>query len=240
MRSMVARIGTGPVLCCGNGDRVIIVDAATLGEAWLRTSERILEHGADATYDGLAIKEIELMTLTVAAPDPDDPVIRERGDPQWSAWMHANFFTPAPVPELGHARSYASRLFDYAGTGRDQLAWVVERLRTDPASRSATITTFEPLLDTSYIPCVSLLDFWAPAGSLELVVYAHSLDFGKKAYGNLVELARLQQLVAEELALPVGRLTVLCKSAHLYEPEWDLMAGLVAHGAWLQPDAGTR
>ena len=49
-----------------------------------------------------------------------------------------------------------------------------------------------------------MLDFWAPDGALELVVYAHSLDFGKKAYGNLVELARLQEQVAGELGLPVG------------------------------------
>jgi len=230
---MVARIGSTAALCFRNGDGVIIVRALTLGEAWLRTSERILEDGSDATYDGLAIKEIEQLTLTVAEPDPEDPVIGELGDPDWSAWMHANFFVPEPVPELGHARSYASRLFDYAGTGCDQLAWVVERLRDDPASRSATITTFEPLLDTSYIPCVSLLDFWAPSGNLELVVYAHSLDFGKKAYGNLVELARLQQLVAGELGLAVGPLTVLCKSAHVYEPEWDLMAGLVTRSASL-------
>jgi thymidylate synthase len=63
---------------------------------------------------------------------------------------------------------------------------------------------------------------------LELVVYAHSLDFGKKAYGNLVELARLQEAVARELGLPVGQLTVLVKSAHVYEPEWVLMGGLAA------------
>ena len=73
---------------------------------------------------------------------------------------------------------------------------MIERLRADPETRSATITTFQPLADTSYIPCVSLLDFWRRGGALELVVYAHSLDFGKKAYGNLVELARLQHEVA--------------------------------------------
>ena len=150
--------------------------------------------------------------------------------------MHENFFSPENVPELGNARSYAARLFDYEGSGRDQLAWVVERLRDDPESRSATITTFEPLLDTTYIPCVSMLDFWAPAGRLELVVYAHSLDFGKKAYGNLVELARLQQLVAGELGLPVGSLTIYVKSAHVYEPEWALMAGSSRRAApWLKP-----
>ena len=180
--------------------------ATTLGECWLRTSAAILEHGAEAAYDGLAIRELAHMALSVASPDPEDELIARLGDPAWSQWMHENFFSPENVPELGNARSYAARLFDYEGSGRDQLAWVVERLRADPESRSATITTFEPLLDTTYIPCVSMLDFWAPAGRLELVVYAHSLDFGKKAYGNLVELARLQQLVAGELGLPLGPL----------------------------------
>jgi thymidylate synthase len=71
-----------------------------------------------------------------------------------------------------------------------------------------------------------MLDFWRPEGALELVVYAHSLDFGKKAYGNLVELARLQEHVATELGAPLGRLTVHAKSAHVYQPEWALMAGL--------------
>ena len=46
---------------------------------------------------------------------------------------------------LGDADSYATRLFDYGRTGRDQVAWVIDRLRRDPSSRSATITTFQPL-----------------------------------------------------------------------------------------------
>jgi thymidylate synthase len=71
-----------------------------------------------------------------------------------------------------------------------------------------------------------MLDFWRPNEALDLVVYAHSLDFGKKAYGNLVELTRLQEHVAGELQVPVGRLVVHAKSAHVYEPEWALMAGL--------------
>jgi thymidylate synthase len=206
---------------------VTAVNATTLGECWLRTSAAILAHGFDATYDGLPIRELAHMALSIADPDPDDVLIARHGDPAWSEWMHTNFFSPENVPELGNARSYAARLFDYEGSGRDQLAWVVDRLRSDGESRSATITTFEPLSDTSYIPCVSLLDFWAPAGRVELVVYAHSLDFGKKAYGNLVELARLQELVAGELGLPLGSLTIYVKSAHVYEPELSLMAALV-------------
>src|SRR3954471_7841898 len=161
-----------------------VVDARTLGEAWLEVSRRILEAGADAAYDGLATKELALVTVGALQPDPEDELIASLADPEWLDWMRRNFTEPDDVPELGGAPSYARRLRDYAG--RDQVAWVIERLRADPETRSATITTFQPLADTSYIPCVSLLDFWRAPGAVELVVYAHSLDFGKKAYGNLV------------------------------------------------------
>ena len=207
---------------------IVVVNAPTLGEGWLRTSRAILEQGALEFYDGLPTKELALLTLTVAKPASDDPLIAELGDADWLTWMHENFFVEKDVPELGDAKSYAVRLFNYGGAGRDQIAWVVERLRTDPECRSAAVTTFQPLTDTTYIPCVSLLDFWLHEEALELVVYAHSLDFGKKAYGNLVELARLQEHVAGELARPVGQLVVHAKSAHVYEPEWALMAELVS------------
>jgi thymidylate synthase len=203
---------------------VQLVQERTLGLGWLEVSRRILELGADETYDGAATKELALVTLVVGEPDPTDELIASLADPEWLAWMQRNFTEPDDVPELGNARSYAKRLRDYEG--RDQVAWVIERLRADPETRSATITTFQPLADTTYIPCVSLLDFWQSGGALELVVYAHSLDFGKKAYGNLVELARLQHEVAAAVGVPVGPLVIHAKSAHVYEPELETMRRL--------------
>jgi thymidylate synthase len=205
---------------------VELVEERTLGLGWLETCRRILAHGADETYDGIATKELALLTLAIAEPDPDDEVIAALADPDWLEWMERNFGELDDVAELGSARSYARRLRDYEG--RDQIAWVVERLRADPATRSATITTLQPLSDTSYVPCVSILDFWRVDGPLELVVYAHSLDFGKKAYGNLVELARLQHEVAEAVGVPLGRLVINAKSAHVYEPELELMRAVTA------------
>ena len=174
-------------------------------------------------YDLAPILELERVTLSVARPVSTDPIVAELGDAERLAWMHANFTDYALVSELGLARSYASRLYDYAAAGRDQVQWVIERLRADPSSRSATITTLEPLLDSTYIPCVSLLDFWIRGGRLELVVYAHSIDFGAKGYGNLVELAYLMERVGEGLKLPVGRLDFIVKSAHIYEPDVSMM-----------------
>src|SRR4029077_20932888 len=124
--------------------------------------------------------------------------------------------------------SYATRLYDYAHTGRDQIRWVMDRIAANPSTRDATVTTFQPLSDQSYIPCVSLLDFWLLDGGLQLEVYAHGIDFGTKGYANLVELAALQTRVATELGAPMGALTMTVKSAHIYETELDAMRRVVA------------
>jgi thymidylate synthase len=199
----------------------------TIGQAWLAIAADILERGRTGTYDGLPICELAMITLEVERPDPDDELIAAHADPQRLAWMRANFVDHARVAALGDADSYATRLYDYEHSGRDQIAWVIDRLRSDPRSRSASITTFQPHTDTSYIPCVSLLDFWRPDEALDLVVYAHSIDFGAKGYANLVQLAELQRHVAQELAVPVGRLTVIIKSAHVYDTELDYMRGVL-------------
>jgi thymidylate synthase len=191
-------------------------------------ADRIIARGVPSLYDGLPVREISVITLVIAQPNPDDEIIATHADPERLAWMHANFTDHARVTALGDADSYATRLFDYERSGHDQIAWVIDRLRADPSSRSAAITTFQPHSDTTYIPCVSMLDFWLPDGSLELVVYAHSIDFGAKGYGNLVELASLQRHVADALGAPIGRLLMIVKSAHVYETEIDYIESVLA------------
>lgn len=206
-----------------------------MGQAWVAIAGHILRQGHRGSYDGLPMLELLLVTVDVTHPDPADAVISQFADAERLAWMHANFTDQARVPALGGTDSYASRLFDYNHAGRDQLAWVIERLRADRGCRSATITTFQPLTDTTYVPCVSMLDFWLSAEELQLAVYAHSIDFGAKGYGNLVELASLHHEVARQLASPVGTLTMLIKSAHIYDTDLDYMRSVLA----AQPNART-
>jgi thymidylate synthase len=205
--------------------------AGTLGAAWLAVARHIIEDGVVSRYDGLPIREIPLVTLIVTNPDPADEIIARHADPDRLAWMRANFTEHARVAALGNADSYATRLFDYEHSGRDQVAWIIGRLRADPLTRSATITTFQPHTDTTYIPCVSLLDFWLPDGAVELIAYAHSIDFGAKGYGNLVELAALQHHVAAALNRPVGRLHLIVKSAHIYNTDLAYINDVLASRA---------
>lgn len=220
------RGGRDTVATRARGTRAVVQES--LGEAWLEVARQILAEGRAASYDGLSMVELAYVTLEIASPDPMDSLIAEYADPERLAWMRANFTDHASVAALGHADSYATRLYDYQHSGRDQIAWVVSRLKQDTTARSASVTTFQPLTDTSYIPCVSLLDFWIPEGALELCVYAHSIDFGTKGYANLVELAAVQQHVAAALVLPVGRLVMVVKSAHIYRTELEAMAGVLA------------
>ena len=204
------------------------IDVTTIGEAWMQISAYIMEVGIDSSYDGLAIREVILPTLVVSQPRSDDEVVRRFADATRLAWMHDNFTRHDRVAALGDADSYATRLRDYARSGRDQVRWVIDRLRADPLTKSAAITTFQPLTDTSYIPCVSLLDFFLIDGALHLSCYAHSIDFGAKGYANLVELASLQEEVARELSVAVGTLTMIIKSAHVYESDFDVMQAVLA------------
>jgi len=205
--------------------RIVVM---TLGEAWMAIAAAILKGGVVGSWDGLPLIEVFGATLEVHSPRLDDPIIAQHGDPERLAWMHANFTDHSRVAELGDSDSYATRLYDYARTGRNQIRWVIDRLAANPRARDVTITTFQPLSDTSYIPCVSLLDFWIVSGELQLAIYAHSVDFGTKGYGNLVELAALQTRVAGDLGIGVGTLTMTVKSAHIYQTELDLMRRIIA------------
>src|SRR6266849_52967 len=187
----------------------------------------ILEDGVAGSWEELPIVEVFRATLDVSSPRVDDPIIARDGDPERLAWMRANFTDHSRVADLGDADSYATRLYDYAHAGHDQIRWVIKRLTANPWARDATVTTLQPLTDATYIPCVSLLDFWLVKGELQVGVYAHAIDFGTKGYANLIELAALQARVAGDLGVEVGTLTMTVKSAHIYETEVGLMRGIV-------------
>ena len=148
--------------------RGVTLATPSIGDAWLEVANVILTHGTPSTFGGLPLLECDLVTLDVQYPNPDDAIIAEYASQEWLAWMRSNFTGYSRVRELGDARSYASRLFDYMGSGRNQIAAVLEMLRRDAHASYATITTLEPLTDVSYIPCVSLLDFWRRSGSLDV------------------------------------------------------------------------
>jgi hypothetical protein len=117
-------------------DEPHIIRSDTIGHAWLAVAGRVAANGVPSRYDDLPAREISLVTLAVARPDPDDEVIARHAEPERLAWMHANFTDRPRVAALGDADSYATRLFDYEHSGRDQI-WEVSlsALSEGPNSR---------------------------------------------------------------------------------------------------------
>jgi thymidylate synthase len=72
-----------------------------------------------------------------------------------------------------------------------------------------------------------MLDVWIRDGGLELVPYAHSIDFGAKGYAILVQLADIQHDVAAELDVPIGSLSFIAKSAHIFVPQCEYLRGVL-------------
>nr|MDO8085518.1 thymidylate synthase [Candidatus Sigynarchaeum springense] len=199
---------------------VRVIQSHSLLDAWKQAVRTILAEGRAGTDDGQPIMEFLDLYLETRDPAPESMIAEV--DPQMAAWMHVNFTEKKPVPELGNAKSYATRLYDYYG--KDQVATVVEKLRAKPETKSATITTLMPNDDTNYIPCVSLLDFKVRDGTLVLTATCRSLDFGKKALHNLAELAAIGREVQAATKVPRLALHVHAISAHVYQKDVDSLS----------------
>lgn len=192
----------------------------SLGDAWIKVLSVLSEYGAMSVYTDNAGEEAEvkeLFNLTVQIQDAalPDAIIEKHKVLSEYDWMVRNFTVQGEVPELHHENSYASRLYAYMGK-KNQVEWVIKRLKENPHTRSATITMFEPLTDEGYIPCVSLLDFQESGGRLNMTAYCRALDFGCKAYVNLVMLHLIQKEIAEKAGMALGQMVLIVKSAHFY------------------------
>lgn len=194
------------------------IRCATMGEAWQAACQHILDHGTAMQDGSVAMKEVMHLFMTVTHPAPDDTFIQQYGDPAMTEWMLSNFRDQKCVPELKNAPSYGTRLYNYHG--KDQLAWVVRKLQQKPETKAATIPLILPE-DEGYIPCVSMLDFKIRNRTLQLTAVCRSIDFGKKAYANLLALHDVQQHVANALQIPTGELVMDIISAHI-DKEHDL------------------
>lgn len=203
------------------------IASKTIGDAWLVSCRAILEEGRQIKDGNENLLEVTDMFLEIENPEENDKIIEKYGDKKAIEWMLSNFFEQKDVPELINSKSYGIRLFNYEG--KNQIQWIIDKLREKPESKSATITTLMPKTDKGYIPCVSLLDFKIRNGKLILTVFCRSIDFGAKAYANLIALARIQDMVSKQLSIEKGRMTLHIVSAHVYEKDFDKIESVLSN-----------
>lgn len=118
---------------------------------------------------------------------------------QWRSW---------PTPDGGHV---------------DQLAQLVERIRTDPDSRRLVVSAWNvaDVPRMALAPCHALFQFYVADGRLSCQLYQRSADVFLGVPFNIASYALLTHLVAQVCDLEVGDFVHTFGDAHLYVNHLD-------------------
>ncbi len=192
-----------------------VVEEPSLGLAWLAALRLILQDGR-WTHDGPdRLLELRPLIMRIASADEDDSIIRLCADQDRIRLMLLKYRSRNILPE--YKISYGGLLYDNDGV--DQIAWIVDRLRSKPETKSATITLHRP--GEAYLSCLSLLDFKLREHELDMTAVYRSQNVYASQPGNVLALRQIQCEVASHLALPAGVFDLVALSAHVYERDLE-------------------
>ena len=138
--------------------------------------------------------------------------LQERGVSIWDEWADAE-------GELGPVYGKQWRSWT-APDGRviDQMAKVVEGLKTNPESRRHVVSAWNPaeVDDMALPPCHCLFQFFVADGKLSCQLYQRSADVFLGVPFNIASYALLTEMTAKAVGLQAGEFVHTLGDAHLY------------------------
>lgn len=105
------------------------------------------------------------------------------------------------------------------GWGVDQIANVIESIKTDPYSRRLVVSAWNPvdLPDMALAPCHVLFQFYVHDGKLSCHLYQRSADMFLGVPFNIASYALLTHIIAVECGLGVGDFVWSGGDVHIYK-----------------------
>jgi thymidylate synthase len=138
--------------------------------------------------------------------------LQERGITIWDEWADVN-------GELGPVYGYQWRSWPTPdGRHVDQLAQVVDQIRTNPDSRRHLVSAWNvaDLSKMALMPCHTLFQFYVAEGRLSCQLYQRSADVFLGVPFNIASYSLLTHMVAQVTGLEVGDFVHTLGDAHLY------------------------
>lgn len=107
---------------------------------------------------------------------------------------------------------------DYSGQGIDQLAKVIETIKTRPTDRRMLMCSWNPvdLPAMALPPCHCLVQFYVADGELSCQLYQRSADIGLGVPFNIASYALLTVMIAHVTGLKPGDFVHTLGDAHVY------------------------
>lgn len=143
--------------------------------------------------------------------------LQERGVKIWDEWADEN-------GDLGPV--YGSQWRNWPtpdGQHIDQIANLVEQLKTKPESRRHIVSAWNPaeVDDMALPPCHCLFQFYVANGKLSCQLYQRSADIFLGVPFNIASYALLTHMLAEVVGLEVGDFVHTFGDAHLYSNHFE-------------------
>jgi thymidylate synthase len=138
--------------------------------------------------------------------------LHDRGISIWDEWADAD-------GDLGPIYGYQWRSWPTPdGRHVDQVAQVIEQIRTNPDSRRHIISAWNvaDVPDMALPPCHTLIQFYVAGGKLSCQLYQRSGDVFLGVPFNIASYALLTHMVAQVTGLEVGDFVHTIGDAHLY------------------------
>lgn len=117
------------------------------------------------------------------------------------------------------SRTYLESLIDLEKKkGFDQLAWVINEIKTKPSSRRLVVSAWNPKDIGKMVlpPCHVMFQFYVNGDQLDVQVYQRSADVFLGLPFNLASYGTLLHMVAKETNYKPGRMIYVLGDAHIY------------------------
>lgn len=138
--------------------------------------------------------------------------LRENGVTIWDEWAGV---------DGGLGRVYGAQWRDWQAPGGrrvDQIAEVVEQIKTNPSSRRLLVSAWNPgeIEDMALAPCHALFQFFVADGELSCQLYQRSADVFLGVPFNIASYALLTMMIAQVCDLRPGEFIHTFGDLHLY------------------------
>ena len=169
------------------------------------------------TTKRLHLKSIIHELLWFLKGDTNIRYLKENGVSIWDEWADEN-------GNLGPVYGAQWRSWpDYDGSHIDQMARLVESIKTNPNSRRHIVTVWNPALvdEMALPPCHCLFQFYVADGRLSCQLYQRSADIFLGVPFNIASYALLTLMMAQVTGLEPGDFVHTLGDAHLYANHFD-------------------
>lgn len=178
------------------------------------------------TTKSLAFKQVVAELVWFLSGSRDNKELNAMGCHIWDANANAPYWKPKAAFEGDLGRVYGVQWRSWAkgdGTTIDQLADVIERIRTNPSDRRLIVTAWNPgeLDQMALPPCHMFFQFFVKKDTLSLQMYQRSADLFLGVPFNIASYALLLHMVAQVTGLQAGEFVHVMGDTHIYNNHID-------------------